>query len=345
MVPGSMAGVEAATGVEPGCVGDDRPRLCVVVDTEEEFDWTRPPHPSNRSVTNIAAQPRAHEVFDRYGIVPTYLLDHPVVEDDEAVRLLKSYLDRGRCSVGAHLHPWVAPPYEERLSPANTYPGNLSPELERAKLTDLTERIERAFGRRPTVYKAGRYGLGPATADTLVALGYRVDASAVPFTSFAADGGPDFARNGFARHGNRPGPLDPSGRITELPVTSGFAGRFRGLGPYLFPRIDAGWPRRLRLPGVLARSGLVDRIRLSPETASAGDHVRLLRALWADGVRTFSYTYHSPSLAPGNTPYVPDETALRRFLNDMDRFFDVFFGEFSGVATTPEAIAAGVQMH
>src|SRR3546814_4149526 len=42
--------------------------------------------------------------------------------------------------------------------------GNLPPELEHAKLAALTEAIAGAFGARPVVYKAGRYGVGPATA-------------------------------------------------------------------------------------------------------------------------------------------------------------------------------------
>ena len=57
----------------------------------------------------------------------------------------------------------------------------------------LTEAIEANFGQRPIVYKAGRYGVGPATTTLLEDLGYAVDCSVVPHWSFAADGGPDCA--------------------------------------------------------------------------------------------------------------------------------------------------------
>src|SRR3546814_10955242 len=74
----------------------------------------------------------------------------------------------------------------------------LPPELEHAKLAALTEAIAGAFGARPVVYKAGRYGVGPATAGILEALGYRIDVRVVPFTDFSDDGGPDFSAIGRA---------------------------------------------------------------------------------------------------------------------------------------------------
>src|SRR3546814_17897114 len=63
--------------------------------------------------------------------------------------------------------------------------GLLPPDLEHQKLLALTAAIAEAFGTRPVVYKAGRYGVGPATAGILEDLGYLVDASIVPLTSFS----------------------------------------------------------------------------------------------------------------------------------------------------------------
>ena len=49
-----------------------------------------------------------------------------------------------------------------------------------------------AIGTRPTIYKAGRYGVGPATTNILADLGYQIDISIVPHSTYEADGGPDF---------------------------------------------------------------------------------------------------------------------------------------------------------
>src|SRR3546814_12607169 len=53
------------------------------------------------------------------------------------------------------------------------------------------------------------------------------------------------------------------------------------------------------------------------------------------GHRLFSFTYHSPSLQPGNLPYVQSDSDLRVFLDRFEAYFDFFFGEVGGRAITP----------
>ena len=306
------------------------PLLLVVIDTEEEFDWRLPHSRENTAVSAMAAQGLAQDIFARHGIVPTYVVDYPVATTPAAVEVLKPYVDRGECRIGAHLHPWVNPPHSETVSAHNSYPGNLPPDLERQKLTALTAAIAEAFGIRPLVYKAGRYGVGPATAGILEDLGYLVDVSVVPFTSFSADGGPDFSQSG-----PQPAWFGSRQELLEIPLSCGFCGLLRSLGPSVFPRIAGPAGMRLRLPGVLARSGLLERIRLTPEGVDLAANRRLARSLLAQGCRLFSFTYHSPSLVPGMTPYVSSAVELARFLETMDRFFAFFREELGGRPSDP----------
>ncbi len=306
------------------------PLLLVVVDTEEEFDWRLPHRRENTSVHSVAAQGLAQEIFRRHGIVPTYVVDYPVATSPAAVAVLKSFADRGECRIGAHLHPWVNPPYLETVNAANSYPGNLSPSLERAKLAELTEAIVRAFGTRPVAYKAGRYGIGSATPGILEELGYTTDMSVVPFTDFGDDGGPDFTENGF-----QPGWFGDGGRLLEIPLSCGFCGFLRSAGPRIFPRVGGRAGLRLRVPAVLARSGILERIRLTPEGVDLAANMRLARSLYEQGCRVFSFTYHSPSLAPGMTPYVSSAAELEAFLDCMDRFFSFFRRELGGRPSDP----------
>lgn len=312
---------------------DHSPLLLVIIDTEEEFDWARPHARENTSVSAIAAQGLAQEVFDRHGIVPTYVIDYPVATTPAAVETLKAFADRGRCLIGAHLHPWVNPPYDEEVTTHNTYPGNLPAALERQKLENLTAAIETGFGARPVVYKAGRYGVGPATARILEDLGYRIDASVVPYTRFTDDGGPDFSLAGF-----QPSWFGSKGEMLEIPLSCGFCGLLRSSGATLFPRVSDRAGMRFRLPGILARSGLLERIRLTPEGVTLEENKRLARSLYEQGCRIFSLTYHSPSLVPGMTPYVSSERELSRFLEIMDRFFTFFREELGGEPSDPLAI-------
>src|SRR5690606_9158651 len=107
---------------------------------------------------------------------------------------LRAWAAEGRAIVGAHLHPWVSPPHDEDVNARNSYPGNLPAALERAKLERLRDEIEARIGQRPVVYKAGRYGFGPHTADALAALGFEIDLSGCPAFDHSADGGPDYAK-------------------------------------------------------------------------------------------------------------------------------------------------------
>ena len=317
-------------GPPAGLPLDHPPLLLVIIDTEEEFDWSRPHARENTSVTAIAAQGRAQELFARHGIVPTYVIDYPVVASPAAVADLRAFADHGRCRIGAHLHPWVNPPYSETVNAYNSYPGNLPAELEREKLEVLTGAIAEAFGERPVVYKAGRYGVGPATAQTLEDLGYQIDVSVVPFTSFTDDGGPDFAQEGF-----EPAWFGSRGDLLEIPLSCGFYGRLRSLGPSLFPQLSGPAGMRLRLPGIFARSGLLERIRLTPEGVDLAANIRLARSLYDQGCRIFSFTYHSPSLVPGMTPYVSSEQELSQFLETMERFFAFFIEDLGGRPSDP----------
>lgn len=310
---------------------DAAPLLTVIIDTEEEFDWDKPFSRDNVAVESIAAQPKAQEIFARYGIVPTYVIDYPVAATESSVACLKPLMEAGACEIGAHLHPWVSPPYEEEVCALNSYPGNLPPDLERRKLQQLTETIERNFGQRPTVYKAGRYGVGTNSASILAELGYKVDVSVVPYTAFTDDGGPDFRDFAFQPYwfGSEDDPL------LELPLSCGFYGAFSPLGQQVFPLVSGSLGLSVRLPGILSRSHMLERIRLSPEGADHAEHRRLTTSLIKQGCRIFSFTYHSPSLEAGHTPYVRSNSELQSFLDTMDRYFDFFMSEMNGQPTTP----------
>jgi hypothetical protein len=49
----------------------------------------------------------------------------------------------------------------------------------------------------------------------------------------------------------------------------------------------------------------------------------------------FVLTYHSPSLAPGHTPYVRTAADLQYFLGWIEAYLAFFFGEIGGKPATP----------
>lgn len=313
----------------------DKPVLITTVDTEESFDWG---HSFSRSAINVSAmshQHRAHDIFSRYGVVPNYLVDYPVANQAYGSEPLRELMASGLCKIGTQLHPWVNPPFNEFISVRNSYPGNLGPTLEREKLKILTALIEDVFGVKPRIYRAGRYGFGRHTTGLLKEFGYCVDTSMVPGWSFAAEGGPD-----YRSVTSEPFWLDPEQTLLEIPVSAALVGRAAQFNPALFRHLFDGISERFRLPAIMARLNLLERIKLTPEGMTIDEAKRLVRQMVMRGRKVFMLTYHSPSLEPGNTPYVKTPDDLRRFLAWLDEFYDFFISEIGGHSTTWEDVHA-----
>ena len=312
---------------------DTPPTLLVVIHTEEEFDWGQPFDRNATGVRHMAQLHRAHELFRNHGVRPTYVIDYPIADQQDAWGHLKPWADAGEAEIGAHCHPWVSPPLDETVDRHNSYPGNLPRTLEAAKLRALTERIEANLGRRPTAYLAGRYGFGGNTAAILGELGYHTDISPAPPLNFSDDGGPDYTHLGSA-----PFWFGEQRRLLCLPGSGAYLGALSHLGSGLAPRvhqlITRPGLRWARLPGILSRLKVLDRLRLSPEGYSFADQRTLTKALMAAGQRVFVYSFHSPSVLPGCTPYVNSDAELQRFLQRCDRYLDFFCNELGGTAPT-----------
>ena len=281
------------------------PRFIVTVDTEEEFDWTAPFTRHLHGTTHVAAIDRFQQLCDRHGVRPAYLVDYPIADDAASVELLGRYVDEARADVGVQLHPWVNPPFDEDLSVHNSYACNLSPELERAKLSSLHRLIVKRIGTKPQMYRAGRYGAGQNSRQILRDLGIAIDTSVRSLFDYSGQGGPNYANCA----------LDPywiaKGELIELPVTSVFSGTLRSAGQMIFSRAFQTVTTR----GLLARTGMLERIALTPEGIPAGKAIEAIDIALAQKIPILNFSFHSPSLAVGHTPYV-------RNAEDLEQFYD-----------------------
>ncbi len=285
-------------------------RFMVFVDTEEEFDWRAPRSRDSVSTATVRHLPEFQELMDAHGTSPTYLIDYPVAENGPSAEVIAKLAATGRCTIGTQLHPWVNPPFEEEVNNYNSFAGNLPIELEREKLGLLTERIAEVAGESPIIYRAGRYGIGPNTGQLLEAAGYRVDTSVRPLYDYAHEGGPS-----FIKHDARPYWTGPNSLILELPLGATFTGQLRRYGRWLFGNgRDNG--RRI---AALARSGMLARVALTPEGMPLDDVKRAIDWMLRDGVKLLSFSFHSPSLAPGHTPYVRNSADLMNFYGWWDK--------------------------
>ncbi|HVZ07704.1 glycosyltransferase [Rhodopila sp.] len=310
-----------------------RPVLITTIDAEEDFDWTRPFSRAWTDVTSMRSQHLAHRVFERHGVIPAYMVDFPVASQDAGRAPLRELLQSGLCDIGAQLHPWVTPPYAEYVSSENSYVGNLPPALEFAKVQRLTEELQAAFNVRPRIFRAGRYGVGPNTGRMLSHFGYQADCSVIPYWDFGGQGGPD-----FWDMTSRPFWIDAERTLLELPVSATLVGRITDIPHRLKAALFGRKSEWTGLPSILARLGLLERIKLTPEGITIEEAKRLARVMVSDGHKVFVLTYHTPSLEPGNTPYVKTRQDLEIFLRWLDEFYAFFTSELGGALTTWRAV-------
>ena len=258
-------------------------------------------------------------------------MDWPIATDARAIEIIGGAVQADRAEIGIQLHPWANPPFDEEVCVRNSFAGNLPPALERAKFHRLRDAIASAFGTDPLIYRAGRYGTGPETANMLREAGVPIDTSVRANYDYSAGHGPDYSRHPLAPYW-----MDNERELLELPLTTVYFGMLRKQGRALQPLLT----EIPRVGGLMARLGLLERIALTPEGTTAEEALRAIDIAVDDGLPLIVLSLHSPSLAVGHTPYVRTPAQLEQLYDWFDRVFAYL--EMRGVTPTSvgEIIAA-----
>jgi len=310
-------------------------RFWVTIDTEEDFDWAKPFSRLHHSLGSLDRLPHCQNYFSQRGVSPIYLVDWPVTGHTETAAFFKQVVAAGAAEVGAQLHPWVNPPFAEVVNARNSYTGNLPLALQCAKLTQLRDRIASVAGAAPLIYRAGRYGLGTGTAQILRDLGFLCDTSVRSGFDYSVGHGPDYRFFPSA-----PWWVEGEGDLLAVPLTTMFLGQMG----------EGGYHRLARLGStalaLAAKSGIVERVALTPEGIPADRACAAIDAAIAADVPLLNFSFHSPSLAPGHTPYVRTEADVAAFYGWWDRIL-AHLDQRGVRATTVAAVVAAAhrQVH
>ena len=288
-------------------------RFVLTVDTEEEFDWGKPLDRADHSIHSLPRLAKFQRFCESFGVVPIYLVDYPIATSPLAAEILREPIATGRAEIGVQLHPWVSPPHDEEVTEFNSYAGNLPAALEREKFLRLRDAIAENLGVDPLIYRAGRYGVGPNTAAIISEGGIAIDTSVRSRFDYSSTGGANFRDLPVVPYW-----VDHRGGLMELPLTTVYWGMLRRQGPWLYPRM---W-RIPKVRGALSRIAMLERIPLTPEGVTLEEAIRGIDMAVDDGLPLLVFSFHSPSLAPGYTPYVRSEA-------DLDDFYDWWRGVFA----------------
>lgn len=292
--------------------------LAITIDVEED-NWSD--YGTSPALSNIPRLLELQEVFDRYKVKPTYLITYPVASDRSSVSMLRKIMEDGRCEIGAHLHTWYTPPFDEEKTVKNTMLFNLPQELQYKKVASLHEKIFENFKMEPVTFRSGRWGFDHAVAEIIHRLGYKVDTSVSPYMNWEKYDGPDFSdRSPMTEILHMDKNRDPDSSILEVPVTIGFLqSDFDGCNACL-KKISNSSLRHFRLVGILDKLKLINKVWLSPETDDGDKMISLAKTFVKKKYSLLNMFFHSPSLQGGLTPFTKTKQEEVELTNRIERF-------------------------
>jgi hypothetical protein len=282
-----------------------RAYLCVSIDTEcDKGPAWRVRRPMSFDGVHVGVVDRIQPLFASFGAKPTYLLSPEVLRDERCTEELKRIAPS--CELGSHLHGEYAEPGATDPDVTNDFQRDYDSDVERKKLTYLTDQFIRAFGHQPASFRAGRFGIGPHTIRILEELGYGVESSVTPFKDWSSSGSPGLSFEGAPTQPYRPDREDPKrpgdANILEIPVTirRRLVNSLPGIGKHLEPR----WLRPTWTDGDgmvrLAQDEIADARRNTP-----GRPVILNAML------------HNVEIIPDASPYADSESGARKILGRL----------------------------
>jgi hypothetical protein len=304
--------------------------LCVSIDCEcDKGPGWKTRRPLAFEGVHVGIAERLHPLFRRFGAKPTYLLSPELLRDPACVDRL-GRLDG--CELGTHLHGELAEPGafvpDETRAVQRDYP----PEVERAKLSWLTEAFRAAFGRAPRSFRAGRFGVGASTVPILEELGYVVDSSVTPHVDWShVSPGLSFVESPEQPY--RPDRRDPGrpgdGALVEVPITI----RPHALArvPLFGKRVEHRWLRPTRNDG----AALVATAR---EAIAEGRRER------PDAPVVLNAMLHNVEVVAGASPYATDDRQARRIADRLKALLELARREgirSIGLGDVPEAMLSG----
>lgn len=312
--------------------------LLISIDVEED-DWGDYHRREDCNLSNIRELKNLQKLFERYVIKPTYLINYPVAKDEVSIEFFKTLLKEGLAEIGAHIHPWNNPPFEEEIKKYNSMVTNLPFDLKKRKIIALTDMIEQKLSIRPKSFRGGRFCFNDMILSILTELDYLVDCSVTPFVNWKKDyGGINY--RGYPYYPYKIKIVKEinnhheEGAFMEVPVTIGFNRLPFKLYDYIYNFLGAKILRIFRLRGLAHRIGLLKRIWLNPEMSSFDEMKQLSNTFIKMGIPVLNMAFHSTSLVPGLTPFVRTAKDREEFFMRLELFFEWLYSNYDTKSVT-----------
>lgn len=168
---------------------DGKIYVVVTIDTEQDVDER---YINTGTYYNIeVGVPKLLEIFNNYDCKASWMVTPDVAEN---YPYLIKKLSSEKHEIGCHVHPEYFIKQSISHIEHKIYLCNLPIDIQKKMICDATDTIEKIIGKRPTSFRAGKYGMNDMTLNLLENKGYLVDTSFSPGVNWSRNGGPDWSK-------------------------------------------------------------------------------------------------------------------------------------------------------
>lgn len=283
----------------------------------------------NNTVKNISSLPMLHEILRENGVLPTYLVNRPVLENKESLSIIIDISKDIHSEIGLHLHSWNTEPItEEEKKNKPTVLNNLSQSLQEQKIQWMHNYFLGKMGFPAKSYRAGRYGASQYGASVLASLGYEVDSSVVPRHSFSEYGGPDYRLYNCEPFwiGGMKGK-----EILEVPISADLISPYGDFPKRMYSLI----PKWSGGRGVFHRLNIARLLWLRPTTYSYGEMRQLVDYIRLNMMfPVFNIMFHSSEMYPGASPYARTILEVHSILERLKSILKYLINDIGAIPFT-----------
>jgi hypothetical protein len=296
--------------------------LVITIDVEPDCsaDW-RYSSPLTFNGVHEGIGSRLQPLFNKYDIIPTYLINNVVLEDDASIETFRNL--EGKFEMGTHLHPEFIEPTKSEFD----YAGKkgvanccfYDPEIEFGKIKSITDLFARRFNFQPTSFRAGRFSAGSNTLKSLEKLGYKVDTSVTPnfrWDDRTREKPVDFTKaplQPYWVNQNNIVTRDSKGRLLEVPVS--IILKKMGITESIKYIIkNKRWPYKAsNAVWLRPKFSGKDQFKSIVENISSSHH--------SNESIVFNMMFHNVEVMPGLSPYSLNENDCATYLESLEWFF------------------------
>lgn len=295
----------------------------ITIDTEGDNLWAWRDG-DEITTENTLFLPRFQALCDRYSFKPVWLTNWEMINDGRFVAFAKKVLVEGRGEIGMHLHAWNTPPHYPLVPsarPQAPYLIEYPAEVMEAKISTMTEEIERKTGIRPTSHRAGRWATDGRYLSLLEKYGYSADCSVTPHVDWSEKPGASSFSRGSDYSSSPDNAYFVSDSLLEVPVTIMKSHRL-----FSFPyRTIKG-----RL-GNIWHSISGNEIWLRPDGTNLDRMLHIVRKAEEDDRDYIMFMLHSSELMPLGSPTFRTEESVENLYSDLEKLFDRISESFTGI--------------